>query len=131
MPDSASISTLSGTSDRLQERLERQIWFNSEAIIETTRIVVLEVVFIQRPGKFAADLPDKRLEAILQAIFFHLPQHADLLRIGPRKFDQISWWNGITTLAFSASPIRKISALVILSVIPRGFSPYEPKATSI
>lgn len=70
MPDSASISTLSGTSDRLQERLERQIWFNSEAIIETTRIVVLEVVFIQRPGKFAADLPDKRLEAILQAIFF-------------------------------------------------------------
>lgn len=45
MPDSASISTLSGTSDRLQERLERQIWFNSEAIIETTRIVVLEVVF--------------------------------------------------------------------------------------
>lgn len=82
MPDSASISTLSGTSDRLQERLERQIWFNSEAIIETTRIVVLEVVFIQLPGKFAADLPDKRLEAILQAIFFHLPQHADLLRIG-------------------------------------------------
>ncbi len=73
MPDGASISMLSGTSDRLQERLERQIWFNSEAIIETTRIVVLEVVFIQRPNKFAADLPDKRLEAILQAIFFSSP----------------------------------------------------------
>lgn len=130
MPDSASISTLSGTSDRLQERLERQIWFNSEAIIETTRIVVLEVVFIQRPGKFAADLPDKRLEAILQAIFFI--SHSTRISCGSaRKFDQISWWNGITTFAFSASPIRKISALVILSVIPRGFSPYEPKATSI
>lgn len=130
MPDSASISTLSGTSDRLQERLERQIWFNSEAIIETTRIVVLEVVFIQRPGKFAADLPDKRLEAILQAIFFI--SHNTRISCGSAwKFDQISWWNGITTFAFSASPIRKISALVILSVIPRGFSPYEPKATSI
>ena len=99
MPDSASISTLSGTSDRLQERLERQIWFNSEAIIETTRIVVLEVVFIQRPGKFAADLPDKRLEAILQAIFFI--SHSTRISCGSAwKFDQISWWNGITTFAF-------------------------------
>ena len=82
MPDSASISTLSGTSERLQERLERQIWFNSEAIIETTWVVVLKIVFVQRPGELAAYLPDKWLEDVLQAVFFHLPQHADFLRIG-------------------------------------------------
>lgn len=65
-----------------EEGLERQIGFNRKAIIETTRVVILKIVFIQRPGELAANLPDERLEAILEAVFFHLPQDADLLRIG-------------------------------------------------
>ena len=65
-----------------EEGFERQIGFNRKAIIETTRVVVLKIVFIQRPGELAANLPDERLETILESVFFHLPQDADLLRIG-------------------------------------------------
>ena len=81
MPDSASISTLSGTSDRLQERLERQIWFNSEAIIETTRIVVLEVVFIQRPGKGVTSKSSALSDKVNKDMFLTAEIINDVLKI--------------------------------------------------
>lgn len=79
----ASPGILSGeAAAQSEEGLEWQVRLNGEAIIETTRVVIFEIIFVQRPGEFAADLPDERLEAILQAIFLHLPQYADFLRIG-------------------------------------------------
>ncbi|CSB10639.1 Uncharacterised protein [Vibrio cholerae] len=47
------------------------------------------------------------------------------------KFAQISWWNGTTTWQSSDSAARNTSEEVILSVTPRGFSPYDSNATSI
>ncbi|XPE61066.1 hypothetical protein ACNKHT_28480 [Shigella flexneri] len=44
--------------------------------------MVLEVVFIQQQGKFAANLPDKRLEAILQTNLFSSPTARESLAIG-------------------------------------------------
>ena len=39
------------------------------------------------------------------------------------KLVQMSWWKGMITCVFSASAMRRMSDAVILSVMPRGFSP--------
>ncbi len=66
-----SPDTVSGDwAAQSEEGLERQVWLNGEAIIKTTRVVVLEIVFIQRPGELAANLPDERLETIFESVFF-------------------------------------------------------------
>ena len=47
------------------------------------------------------------------------------------KLVQISWWNGMITFVLRDSAILNISDALILSVIPLGFSPNDPRATSI
>lgn len=85
---------------------------------------------VARPDELAAHLPDKGGKRILQQIL--LRSYRSRISIGSAwKFVQISWCSGMTTRARSASAMRRMSLAVILSVMPRGFSPNEPNATSI
>lgn len=43
--------------------------------------MIFQIVFVLRPDELAANLPDKRFETVLEPVLFHIPQHADLLRI--------------------------------------------------
>src|SRR5699024_6607821 len=66
---------------RLKEGEERRVDLLGEAVVESARIMVLPLVLVVRENEFAADLPDVRLEGVLQAVFLHLIEHLDLTRV--------------------------------------------------